>query len=88
MEIKDYLIEDVKAEEYTKVYNPQNLLYKNLKKFDLDGSSFSFKYYQKGKLVGIFVKRDFLILTSKNLRNNLEAKFVEDMLILFKKKLN
>ena len=82
MEIHDYFIDNVKPKEYSLLN----------KKFNLDGSNFSFKYVQEKKLVGVFVKRenerDFLITRSRDLRNDLERKFVEEMLVLFKKRLN
>lgn len=92
MKIHNYFIDNIEPEEYTKICNQKDLLSKKLKKFDLDGSSFSFKYVQEKKLVGVFAKRegerDTLILTSKHLRNDLERKFVEEMLVLFKKQLS
>jgi len=92
METKNYFIKGVRPKEYTEICNQKDLLSKRLKKFNLDGRSFSFKYVQEKKLVGVFAKsegrKDFLILSSKHLRNNLERKFVDEMLILFKKKLN
>lgn len=92
MEIHDYFIDNVEPEEYTKICNQKDLLSKKLKKFNLDGRSFSFKYVQEKKLVGVFAKREdergALILASKHLRNDLERKFVDEILILFKKRLN
>ena len=91
MKTKNYFIKDVKPGEYTEICNQENFLTKRLKKFNLDGRSFSFKYVQEKKLVGVFAKsegrKDFLILSSKHLTSDLERKFVDEMLILFKKKL-
>jgi len=92
MEIHDYFIDNVEPEEYTKICNQKGLLSKKLKKFNLDGRSFSFKYVQENKLVGVFVKREnsgnFLIIRPRNLRNDLERKFVEEMMVWYKEQLN
>jgi len=92
MKIRYYLISNVKPKEYEEILGRKDLLIARMEGIPLNGDSFSFKYCQKNKLVGVFVRREnsgnFLIIRPRNLRNDLERKFVEEMMVWYKEQLN